>query len=207
MIHLYAFAHGLRSLPAERGVGGELLDREDLGGVDAVVGELHEAVAADAESAVAHGRVVEALVPCADAVLPVRFGRPFASREALREAAAPQLAGIRERLLRVRGCVEVAVRFAEDGREPLRRDDGASYLRELARRNAAAEAIHAALEERAVAGRLEHTGRLFRAAYLVRRPEVEAFARHVDRVAETHGDATLVCTGPWAPYSFAEERA
>jgi hypothetical protein len=40
-------------------------------------------------------------------------------------------------------------------------------------------------------------------AYLVERSEVGALRETVDRFAATHPDVSVVCTGPWAPYSFA----
>jgi Gas vesicle synthesis protein GvpL/GvpF len=47
-------------------------------------------------------------------------------------------------------------------------------------------------------GRLELT-----AAYLVPVESVEAFRGVFNDVVAAHPELTLVCTGPWPPYSFA----
>jgi hypothetical protein len=41
----------------------------------------------------------------------------------------------------------------------------------------------------------------------VRSLEIDAFAREVDSLAKRFPDASIVCTGPWAPSSFAQEAA
>ena len=46
---------------------------------------------------------------------------------------------------------------------------------------------------------------LLRAAYLVPREDVAAFSEHVRRLEAAHPDLTIVCTGPWPPYSFAAD--
>jgi hypothetical protein len=56
-----------------------------------------------------------------------------------------------------------------------------------------------------VTGELAH-GAVSESAYLVPRASVAAVRGLVDRFAAEHPEATVVCTGPWAPYSFAEER-
>ena len=42
----------------------------------------------------------------------------------------------------------------------------------------------------------------FKAAYLVDRDRIEPFRRRVDELAEDVEGASVVCTGPWPPYSF-----
>jgi len=44
------------------------------------------------------------------------------------------------------------------------------------------------------------------ACYLVERDRVDEFARSVETYASAHPELSLVCTGPWAPASFAGER-
>jgi hypothetical protein len=209
VIHLYAFVDGLRDLPLLDGAGGETLEARPLGFITAVVGRVDTALPATAATALAHGNVVEALGECAAAVLPARLGRPFADHAELVEATQPRLPALRERLLRVRGCVELGVRVAASERsEPDGDGDGAFYLR----RRAAEQAAHAELRAELDAALRPHTvehraddGGAVRAAYLVRRADVAAFAREVDRFAERHPGLAVVCTGPWAPYSFVEE--
>jgi hypothetical protein len=214
MIHLYAFVNALRSLPTRTGVAGEALEARPFGGIDAVVGRIGAPVAASVDSAVAHGLVAESLLDCAAAVLPVRFGPPFADDAALTEATAPRAAELRERLAGVRGCVELTVRMASAAAAAPTAADGAAYLRELAAATAVRDACiaeaHGALEARARDSRVEPLTRgasLFRAAYLVSRPDVTAFADEVDRLAARFPDTSIVCTGPWAPSSFAREAA
>jgi hypothetical protein len=44
---------------------------------------------------------------------------------------------------------------------------------------------------------------LLQSAYLVPRQDVAAFGEHVRRLEAAHPDLTIVCTGPWPPYTFA----
>ena len=214
MIHLYAFAHGLRNLPQRTGVAGEELQVESFDGVDAVVGRIDAPVAESVESAVAHGLVVEALLDSADAVLPARFGQPFADDTALTNATAPRLAELRARLAAVHDCVELSVRMSTPETERRAPVDGTSYLRELAAATVARDSniaeLHGVLETHSVESRVDPLTRgsaLFRAAYLVRRDDVDVFARLVDRLAEQLPEASIVCTGPWTPSSFAQAAA
>jgi hypothetical protein len=166
------------------------------------------------ESAVAHGLVAESLLDCADAVLPARFGRPFADDPALADATTPRLPELRARLAGVSGCVELTVRIGAAGATRAMPTDGAAYLRELAtatvERDSRIAEAHGSLETHAVESRVEALTRgmsLFRAAYLVPRARMDAFVREVDRLADRFPDASIVCTGPWAPSSFAREAA
>ena len=40
------------------------------------------------------------------------------------------------------------------------------------------------------------------ASYLVATRNVPAFRKAVDALEEAHPELTIVCTGPWPPYSF-----
>jgi len=215
MIHLYAFVSGLRKLPSRTGVAGEPLGLQEFDGVDAVVGTVDAPVAESIESAIAHGLVADALLECADAVLPARFGRPFADDAALAEATTPRLSELRARLAGVTGCVELSVRVGvTPTSSPDEPTDGTSYLRALAaatvERDSRIAETHGALSEHAVDSRVEPLTRgaaLFRGSYLVRRLDVDAFAHEVDRLAARLPDASILCTGPWAPSSFAQDAA
>jgi hypothetical protein len=145
-------------------------------------------------------------------VLPARFGERFADAEALVAAVATRLPELEERLAAVDGCVELAVRVARAEREEAhdRPADGAAYMRSRLRSvtadAAAADALHAALQRCArgsvvaepTLSRLLHDG-----CYLVERGSVETFAERVASYAEAHPELSLVCTGPWAPATFA----
>jgi Gas vesicle synthesis protein GvpL/GvpF len=215
MIHLYAFVSCLDALPTQGGVGGEPLEVRSYDDVDAVVGTLRAPVDESLESIVAHGLVSAALLDCADAVLPTRLGPPFPDDAVLAAAVTPRLPELRSRLADVRGCVELTVRIAglptATHAAPA---NGATYLRELgaatAERDSGIAEAHAVLDTHALESRVEPLTRgasFFRAAYLVRRPDVEAFAHEVDRLASRFQHASILCTGPWAPSSFAQEAA
>lgn len=214
MIHLYAFVHGLRSIPDRAGVDGEQPEPYPFGSVIAVVGTVRAAPDDAAAAALAHGLVVESLLDCADGVLPVRFGRPFASHAALAEVTVPRLAELRRQLLRVRGCVEVSVRIAAEREARPETRDGTHYLNALAesaaRRDACAAEVDGVLQTVSLDSRVDRRGdgeMLFDGAYLVRRGELSAFARRVDALADQLSDLTVLCTGPWAPYSFVGDPA
>ena len=215
MIHLYAFVHRLSSLPARTGVAGEELQLRQFDGVDAVIGTIDAPVAESVDSALAHGLVGEALLECADAVLPARFAKPFADDMALENATTPRLTELQARLADVAGCVELSVRISAPPPAATRAPaDGTSYLRALAaatvERDSQIADTHGALAAHALDSRVEPLTRgdsLFRGAYLVRRLEVDAFALEVDRLGARFPDASIVCTGPWAPSSFAQEAA
>jgi hypothetical protein len=207
VIRLYALADGLRVLP-----DGLRVIRVE--GLDAVVGEALNCED-QVQAAVVHGRIVESLRERADAVLPVRLGEDFADDAALTVAVAPRADGLSKRLEDVRGCVEIAVRVVGDlsssGDEPR---DGASYMRmrlePFRLRNALEESLHAPLERRAKAARVAPFGGaplILEASYLVSAGSVDDFAGEALELASAWPRLSVTCTGPWAPYSFAEGEA
>ena len=210
MIHVYAFTEAGAPLPGVAGIGGAGLRAVAVEDVAAVVGNL-EPPAAEREDVIAHGVVVEALRGVADAVLPARFGERFVDEDALADAVAGQLAALRVALGRVRGCVEFGVRMVS---EPERqRDgpparDGSAYMRRrldsFARAKAIASELHEPLASCARASVVTPGADGHAAAYLVRSEERPAFERALARFMSAHPTATVLCTGPWAPYNFAE---
>ena len=67
-------------------------------------------------------------------------------------------------------------------------------------------AIHARLSGLAREhARLEGSEPL-RAAYLVDRAAVDGFVAAVRELQHEHRGLSILCTGPWPPYSFAEPR-
>jgi hypothetical protein len=210
VIHLYAFVEGLRALPCVNGAGGERLEVCSPAGLTAVVGNVHAALPTTAETAIAHARVVESIGERAQAVLPARLDRPFPDVEALIDALRGRTAALRSQLVKVSGCVEVGVQVAQARTPSIAADGGSgSYLRRLAAENAAraavAEELQRALDVCAVDCRVDsRSDGTFRAAYLVRREDVDRLGRRVDDFAARRPELAVVCTGPWAPYSFAE---
>lgn len=184
MIYLYAFVGGVGPLPPG-------LDARPFGRVVAVTG-------ADEPEPLRHGLVVESLLEATDAVLPVRFGERFATEAELAAAVEPRLEALERQLDRVAGCVEVGVRVVPRS-EPANRDDGAAYMRARLREQLAVEEVH-----RRLAAHARDTVQTRRDAdYLVGRAEVEAFTHAAQALVEAHPALDIVCTGPWAPYSFA----
>lgn len=136
------------------------------------------------------------------ALLPVRYGTLVEDDAAAAAAVAGRGEALAGALRRVRGAVELSVR-AVAADEP----DEASPSERLQAR-AARERTAAALHERLAAAAREHArhgGReLLRAAYLVDRADVGRFVSVVRELQAEHGELSILCTGPWPPYSFAE---
>jgi hypothetical protein len=128
------------------------------------------------------------------ALLPVRFGTVLRDEAEVARAVRERSRELRAGLERVRGAVELSVRvFEPDGAAEPR--SGAEYL---ARAGDGAR-VHARLAALARAAVRRPAPELLRGAYLVERGRVEAFVAEVERIP------SAVCTGPWPPYSFAEE--
>jgi hypothetical protein len=184
VIHLYAFVRGVSRVEAG-------LELRPHGSVAAVAGQ-------DEVDPLRHGLVVERLLDEAEAVLPVRFGERFATEDELAAAIVPRLEALERQLDHVAGCVEVGVRIVPRS-EPADGEDGAAYMRARLREQLAAEEVHRALAEKARDS--VQTNR--DAGYLVARADVGAFSVAVEHLLESHPSLDVLCTGPWAPYSFA----
>lgn len=184
MIHLYAFTQGLREL--ESG-----LEARPFGRVAAVTGD-------EEPDPLRHGLVVEGLLDKADAVLPARFGERFSTDEDFAAAVTPRLEALEHQLDRVAGCVEVGVRIVPR-RERQDGNDGAAYMQARLREQLAVEEVHRVLAAEA----RDSVRTSCDAGYLVERSDVGAFSHAVERVLEAHPALDALCTGPWAPYSFA----
>lgn len=194
MIELYAFACGIRGLP-------DGCRAAQLGHVAAVFGS---AGGETREDAIRHGLAVQALMETCDAVLPVRFGERFSDVTALVAAVNPRVQDLEDRLATVDGCVELAVRAARAEQVV---HDGAAYMRAGLQATRAASALHGLLQERARAAVVAQSPLLHDACYLVARDDVDDFAQSVAAYGAEHPELDLVCTGPWAPASFAEAAA
>lgn len=204
MIHVYAFAEGLQELPDVAGLDGVPLESRTVDGFDAVVSRRDGSTrgASLRADAITHGTVVEALVERATAVLPVRFGEESPDEESFARLVLGRSPHLRRSLDHVRGCVEVGVRLLSAG-EPVRDrpSTGTEYM--LARR--AAGAGYHELGEQLLTLVREVRAAQDAAAYLVPRLNVDAVRASVQRFADAHPELTVVCTGPWAPYSFVGE--
>jgi hypothetical protein len=192
--------------------------------IDGLAGVCTPAIEAEVspEALWRHEEVVEALMADRD-LLPVRYGTRLDDEAAVARALEERRDELAAALDRVRGAVELSVRAAAPGApalsgpvlpeaargapEPPR---GTEYLRARARAEAGHERTAKILHEPLCAlsrASVEGTPRppeLFRAAYLVEHDAVEGFAATVARLESANPGLSLLCTGPWPPYSFAE---
>ena len=163
------------------------------------------------DALVGREELIERLMEDRD-LLPVRFGTDVADERAAARVLAERHDELAAALDRVRGAVELAVRVQPvAGDEPARAagagESGREYLRARVARSALARAIHERLEAHARAAAVRTGPELLRAAYLVDRAAVDAFVAEVKAIQRERDDLALLCTGPWAPYSFATEPA
>ena len=161
-----------------------------------------------------HERVVEALLELGT-VLPMRFGSSVRDRDALVGLLAERRAEFEIALERVRGAVEIGVRalIRAESSEPTPALVGAdrpgtaymlSRLNDEKRSAAIAARIHEPLValSRASASRKTSLSGDVNTAYLVAREDVDPFRATVEKLDDAVEYATIVCTGPWPPYSF-----
>ena len=162
-----------------------------------------------------HEEVVEALMADRD-ILPVRYGTRLDDEAAVACALEERREELAAALDRVRGAVELSVRAAAPGSLELsgpalpEAAGGAEYLRARARAAAGRDRMVKILHEplsalaRASVEGTPHPPEVFRAAYLVEYDAVERFTAAVGRLQSADPGLSLLCTGPWPPYSFAE---
>ena len=191
MIHVYGIVEELRELPPVAGVDGAPLERRRVDGLELVVSDGADTEVTQA-AVLRHAEVVEGLMSRSGAVLPAQFGRPFGDEDELQAAIRTKARKLERGLERVRGCVEFGLRVA--GEAPSA-SSGTEYMRARLAQQQAVEPLE----------------RLSRAvspnAYLVTAENVEAFQEAVRRLQAEHPELTIVCTGPWPPYSFGAEDA
>jgi hypothetical protein len=163
----------------------------------------------DAAALWRHEEVLEELMEGRD-LLPVRFGTRLADDG---EAAAILVARRDEfaaGLDRVRGAVELALRVradAEPTAPPMPEDAGGrAYLAAKVARTRSGDALHAPLAALARESAIRPGPELLRSAYLVDRAAVTGFVAAVRELQAAHPDLSLLCTGPWPPYSFVAEQ-
>jgi hypothetical protein len=153
-----------------------------------------------------HEEVVEALMAERD-LLPMRFGTLVEDDEAAVRALEERREELKTSLDRVRGAVELAVRAeatsASEGTPT--GPTGTEYLRAKVHRTEAAGLLHEPLAFLARESVAQPGPELLRAAYLVDREAVEGFVGLVRRLQAAHEDLRILCTGPWPPYSFAQQ--
>jgi hypothetical protein len=221
VIHVYAFTDSPDGPPPPlRGLGDEPIAQLGCDGLGVVVTR-HARLdpGPDPRAVVRHDAVVSGLLR-AGAVLPARFGTRYRDDDQLIDAVRPRAGALAERLSAVRGRVELGVHAWEaapagaagmpsapkvrsvaptSGRDYLR--DRLDQYRRTGRLTAMVmDGVAAYAIERAPARPARDGGVAF--TFLVEHDRVGAFVAAVDRIATSQADVRLVCTGPWAPYSF-----
>jgi FAD/FMN-containing dehydrogenase len=191
VIHVYGIVDELQELPPVPGVDGAPLERRRVDGVELVVSDGADTEVTQA-AVLRHAEVVEGLMSRSGALLPAQFGRPFGDDAELEAAIRPKAQELERGLERVRGCVEFGLRVA--GESP-GAASGTEYMR-------------ARLAQQRAVEPLEQLSRAVSAnAYLVPADKVDEFQEAVRRLQAEHPELTIVCTGPWPPYSFGAEEA
>jgi len=190
VIELYAIAgHPGPPLPSVASL------REVTSGGLAAVCMSHVEHEASPEALWRHEAVVEALMEDRD-LLPVRYGTCVEDESAVARVLDERRDGLLEALDRVRGAVELSVRGHDptvDTTDPVATMRGHEVHAELSR-----------LARESARRRGRDPGEVLRGAYLVERDSVQAFVAEVARLQDAHDDLSLLCTGPWPPYTFAE---
>lgn len=210
MVYVYAIAESPAEAPGVGGLDGAPLRVVTADGLSGVVSDRdrHGVEGSEAELW-AHETVVERIM-AQRPVLPMRFGSTLPDEAAVRALLAGSSAALLAALHRVRGAVEVGLRA---GWEPDAVDgdgSGTAYLMgrldRKRRAKALADRIDGPLGEFARASErhlLSGPGALLRSAYLVDREHLDAFRARVEELDGEIGEAQIVCTGPWPPYSFS----
>jgi hypothetical protein len=213
VIHLYGVVEELEGLPPITGVDAGPLERCRIEGLDLVVSRgAREGSDVTQAAVLSHANVVEELMARSGAVLPARFGHAFTDEQELADAVRIKASALARGLNLVRGCLEFGLRVlgrdstAENGSGELSgRDYMQRRLAEERGRRHLAEELHEPLARlsRASARFGGASSDLLQSAYLVPRQETDVFGEAVRRLEAAHPDLTIVCTGPWPPYTFA----
>lgn len=212
MIHVYGVVDGLEELPPVAGLEGAPLERRRVDGFELVLsrGETPPSAEVSREAVLRHAQIVEELMSRSAALLPAQLGHAFRDDEELAAAIRGQASQLARGLDRVRGCVEFGLRAvaAPVGDSDTARS-GSEYMRarleEARRQDRLVGDLHQPLARLARESTLRRAGAgEIRAAYLVGREESAAFREAVSRLGDIAG-VTVVCTGPWPPYSFAAD--
>jgi len=215
-VYVYAIARsGRADLSGVRGLADAPVERVVVGEIEAIVTR-HDDTAAfepSEETIVRHDAVCSALM-AETPVAPSRFGSAFTDEAGIRsqlESRGDEFAAV---LARLEGRVELgvrAVRKASLPGPPRTPSSGTEYLSaRLAERQAALAAATeiddrlAALAAARTSRMLETPGVLLSGSYLVERDAVDTFRAAVAALDRERADVTLVCTGPWPPYSFVD---
>ena len=204
MIWIYAIGDRPDAPPRGRGLAGAPLEGVREGDLVAVVSR-HDEAPAPLENLWAHEQVVEEAME-ERTVLPARFGTTLEDDAALRAVLAERQEEFLAALARVRGRLEVGIRAVKPAEAPTApAATGRDYVEAKLRNGRSATTVHEALAGLAVdaARRPPRPGEVLRAAYLIDAPALAGFRATVERLQQEHAGMSILCTGPWPPYSFA----
>lgn len=187
MIELFAITNA----PAPAAGGLHAVESNGLAALCAEAGER----AVSVEDLWRRQELLEALMEeCS--LLPVRYGTTVGDESEAERFLAARHEALVQALERVEGAVELAVRVGGANEEAS--TDAAAYVRVKARLLELHDALAAvARDDRRLAP--------WRSAFLVPRDEIDMFLARVAAIEQANEDLSLLCTGPWPPYSFAEQ--
>jgi hypothetical protein len=212
VVYVYAIAQRGNVPPAQTGLGGAPIRVVAASDLVAVVSDCRGPdVVASGDALWIHETVVEELM-LAGTVLPMRLGTVLPNDAAVRKMLTSDRDELLDGLERVRDAVEVAVHVTwPPGGEGA--SDTAHLLDRLGRTRRAidfAARMDVAIAELARASKRQVVTSapelVLTCAYLVDRARLEEFRDCVERLGSELDGATILCTGPWPPYSFAAEQ-
>jgi hypothetical protein len=213
MLYIYAITDATAA-PDLTGIDGEPVQTIGAGAVYAVASEHDDLrLRADEDTLWAHESVVEAMME-AGTVLPLRMGSTMEGSDSVDALLRARRADFARAMDRVRGAVEIGVRgLVAAGRARAGSPSGgpgAEYMRDQLERKRRVDAVAARMRDGlvplvrdATAIKSSHDRMSLRAAYLVESDRVDEFIDAVERIEHQAVGATLICTGPWPPFSFA----
>jgi hypothetical protein len=215
VIHLYGVAEDLEGLPDVAGLEEAPLERRRVEGLDLVISRVGVDLPELSTGAVLrHAEVVEEILSRSRSMLPAQFGRAFADEEELARTVRAKAPELRRSLSRVSGCVEFGLRVVGSengsGNGPAA-GSGRDYMRARLADEKQRERLSSELHEplthlsRESAKFSSGPSELLVSAYLVPFADAEGFGGRMRQLETEHPELTLVCTGPWPPYTFAGE--
>jgi hypothetical protein len=210
---VYGITDRLHPGCSNHGLGETRLRAISEDGLFAIVAERDGmAIEPTVEALCEYEQAIERLM-AGEVLLPARFASVLANEDSVRSMLRGRAAELRGALDRIRGAVEFGITagWRTEMSTVATVDSGRAYLlAQLARHRRASE-IAELLESLASIARssrhrvLPRPGLPVTGAYLVDERDAEEFIELVAHVDEELTDADLVCTGPWPPFSFAEE--
>jgi hypothetical protein len=202
VIYLYAIVDGLGTIADLKGVDREPLTIVEFDDVHVVAGEVPSAPEVTRDVLAAQDAIVRSLHDRAAALLPMRFGSAFASRDAAAQAVAVHAIGLHERLTRVRGKEQMTIRITGLTESAAPRS-GADYLRDRARPPELAP-LFEALAPLASATHVErrHNSGLVTVYQLIERGLHQAYRQTVSDTTATIPASSVRVSGPAPCYAF-----